>query len=139
MKLIFWREKSKLTRFLEVTSVTICVLISSLSLSERLLGSEKQPLFNSDWNYFMFFRFFFSWVGKLISLFYSEENHFFIVFFTSEENSEEKSQRSEIIFPTHEKKLEKHEVIPVRIEQTFFLVFRKVVQHLTTLEFAFEH
>ena len=47
----------------------------------------------------------------------SEENHYFIVFFTSEENSEEKSQRSEIIFPTHEKKLEKHEVIPVRIEQ----------------------
>ena len=51
----------------------------------------------------------------------SEENHYFIVFFTSEENSEEKSQRSEIIFPTHEKKLEKHEVIPVRIEQKTFL------------------
>ena len=50
----------------------------------------------------------------------SEENHYFIVFFTSEENSEEKSQRSEIIFPTHEKKLKKHEVIPVRIEQNFF-------------------
>ena len=51
----------------------------------------------------------------------SEENHYFTVFFTSGENSEEKSQRSEIIFPTHEKKLEKHEVIPVRIEQLFFL------------------
>ena len=51
----------------------------------------------------------------------ARENHYFIVFFTSEENSEEKSQRSEIIFPTHEKKLEKHEVIPVRIEQSPFL------------------
>merc|ERR1712062_63452 len=29
-----------------------------------------QPLFNSDWNYFMFSSFF-SWVGKLISLFSS--------------------------------------------------------------------
>ena len=57
----------------------------------------------------------------------SEENHYFIVFFTSEENSEEKSQRSEIIFPTHEKKLEKHEVIPVRIEQITFILPQKIV------------
>ena len=43
----------------------------------------------------------------------SEENHYFIVFFTSEENSE-------ICFPTHEKTLEKNEVITVRIEQSIF-------------------
>ena len=52
----------------------------------------------------------------------SEENHFFIVFFTHGENSEEKSERSEISFPTHEEKLEKHEVIPVRIEQKSFII-----------------
>ena len=59
----------------------------------------------------------------------SEENHYFIVFFTSEENSEEKSQRSEIIFPTHEKKLEKHEVIPVRIEQRSVSDLLQVIEH----------
>ena len=57
----------------------------------------------------------------------SEENHYFTVFSTSEENSEEKSQRSEIIFPTHEKKLEKHEVIPVRIEQRIFTTVANIV------------
>ena len=51
----------------------------------------------------------------------SEGNHYFTVFFTCGENSEEKSERSEISFPTHEEKLEKHEVIPVRIEQNPFL------------------
>ena len=58
----------------------------------------------------------------------SEENHYFIVFFTSEENSEEKSQRSEIIFPTHEKKLEKHEVIPVRIEERTIIIAEKKIR-----------
>ena len=61
-------------------------------------------LFNSDWNYFMFFQFFFmGWktdftvLGFFFTVFStseenSEENHFFIVFFTRGENSEENTQ-----------------------------------------------
>ena len=50
----------------------------------------------------------------------SEENHYFTVFFTSGENCEENPKGVKSFFQPMKKKLEKHEVIPVRIEQCSF-------------------
>ena len=93
------QHSSFLPKFFSFATVSLLKTTTKMSFYRVV----QKNLFNSDWNYFMFFQFFFmGWktdftvLGFFFTVFStseenSEENHFFIVFFTRGENSEEKS------------------------------------------------